>query len=62
MPPNALWLMDFKGHVALVRGRLHPLTVVGDHLRYSITLAAAGNKRREGVQKAPRLPPNGTTC
>ncbi len=26
--PNDLWQMDFKGHVALREGRLHPLTVL----------------------------------
>jgi transposase len=26
--PNDLWQMDFKGHVAMRQGRLHPLTVL----------------------------------
>ena len=50
--PNALWQMDFKGHVALAHGRLHPLTVVDDHSRYSIELRAADNERRATVQNA----------
>ena len=33
--PNDLWQMDFKGHVALHEGRLHPLTVLDDHSRFA---------------------------
>lgn len=50
--PNDLWQMDFKGHVALRKGRLHPLTVVDDHSRYSVLLHAAGKERHEVVQNA----------
>lgn len=50
--PNALWQMDFKGHVAFGHGRLHPLTVVDDHSRYAVVLLAADNERRRTVQKA----------
>ena len=38
--PNDLWQMDFKGHFALRDGRCHPLTVLDDHSRYSLCLAA----------------------
>ena len=38
--PNSLWQMDFKGHFATERGRCHPLTVVDDHSRFCICLAA----------------------
>jgi transposase InsO family protein len=38
--PNDLWQMDFKGHFALNEGRCHPLTVLDDHSRYSLCLAA----------------------
>lgn len=38
--PNDLWQMDFKGHFALREGRCHPLTVLDDHSRYSLCLAA----------------------
>jgi transposase InsO family protein len=50
--PNALWQMDFKGHVAMGTGRLHPLTVVDDHSRYSVALQAADNERHQTVKNA----------
>jgi transposase InsO family protein len=50
--PNALWQMDFKGHVPLsvARGRLYPFTVLDDHSRYSIALEACGDQREETVK------------
>jgi len=48
--PNALWQMDFKGHFALARGRCHPLTVLDDHSRFNLCLAACGDERGETVQ------------
>jgi len=49
--PNQLWQMDFKGHVALSGGgRCHPLTVVDDHSRYNLCLAACADERRNTVQ------------
>jgi len=50
--PNGLWQMDFKGDVAMARGRLHSLTMVDDHSRYSVGLHAADNERRMTVQNA----------
>jgi transposase InsO family protein len=49
--PNELWQMDFKGHVALQAGRLHPLTVLDDHSRFSVVLAACVNERTETVRQ-----------
>jgi transposase InsO family protein len=49
--PNELWQMDFKGHVALQAGRLHPLTVLDDHSRFSIVLAACANQQTETVRQ-----------
>jgi len=49
--PNELWQMDFKGHVALHTGRLHPLTVLDDHSRFSVVLAACANERTETVRQ-----------
>src|SRR5690606_21049661 len=44
--PNALWQMDFKGHVPLHRGgRCHPLTIVDDHSRFALALRACANER-----------------
>jgi len=50
--PNALWQMDFKGHVAMKIGRLHPLTVLDDHSRFSIVLAACPDQRTATVKAA----------
>lgn len=49
--PNLLWQMDFKGPVALLRGgKCHPLTIVDDHSRYALCLAACGNEKTSTVQ------------
>ena len=48
--PNALWQMDFKGHFAHAGGRCHPLTVLDDHSRFSICLAACENEKTQTVQ------------
>jgi len=49
--PNELWQMDFKGHVALHVGRLHPLTVLDDHSRFSVALAACADEQTETVRQ-----------
>lgn len=50
--PNDLWQMDFKGHVSLSSGgRCHPLTILDDHSRYSLTLAACVNEQTLTVQE-----------
>jgi transposase InsO family protein len=38
--PNALWQMDFKGHFETAHGRCNPFTVLDDHSRYSLAIAA----------------------
>jgi transposase InsO family protein len=49
--PNLLWQMDFKGHVPLSRGgACHPLTIVDDHSRYAVCLAACGDEQTRTVQ------------
>lgn len=48
--PNDLWQMDFKGHVAMSRGRCHPLTILDDHSRFSISLSACSDERADTVQ------------
>jgi transposase InsO family protein len=48
--PNDLWQMDFKGHVPLRQGRLHPLTVLDDHSRFAVVLAACADERTETVK------------
>lgn len=47
--PNDLWQMDFKGHVAMARGRCHPLTVIDDHARYALEVGACSNETTETV-------------
>jgi transposase InsO family protein len=49
--PNELWQMDFKGHVALRCGRLHPLTVLDDHSRFNLVLAACADQRGSTVRE-----------
>src|SRR5438552_7478271 len=48
--PNDLWQMDFKGHVAMRQGRLHPLTVLDDHSRYAIALEACADEKGSTVK------------
>ena len=48
--PNDLWQMDFKGHVAMRCGRLHPLTVLDDHSRFCLVLAACDNEKTQTVK------------
>ncbi|MET3597811.1 transposase [Mesorhizobium shonense] len=48
--PNDLWQMDFKGHVPLRQGRLHPLTVLDDHSRFSLALEACPDQTNETVK------------
>ena len=49
--PNELWQMDFKGHFALHSGRCHPLTVLDDHSRYNLVLAACSNEQAGTVRR-----------
>jgi transposase InsO family protein len=54
--PNQLWQMDFKGHRPLSGGgRCHPLTVVDDHSRYNLCLAACADEQRSTVQNRLEL-------
>jgi transposase InsO family protein len=48
--PNELWQMDFKGHVALASGRLHPLTVLDDHSRFAVVVSACADERTATVR------------
>jgi hypothetical protein len=42
--------MDFKGHFATLNGRCHPLTVLDDHSRYNLVLAACTNEQSQTVR------------
>jgi len=49
--PNDLWQMDFKGHVEMRGGgRCHPLTLLDDHSRYALCVAACANEQTQTVQ------------
>ena len=50
--PNLLWQMDFKGPFPTDRASCHPLTVLDDHSRFSLVLAACANETRQPVQQA----------
>lgn len=51
--PNVLWQMDFKGHMPLGdHSDCHPLTVIDDHSRYAVCLAACANEQTGTVQSA----------
>lgn len=49
---NALWQLDFKGHVPMHRGgRCHPLTILDDHSRFSLGVFACDNEKGATVQE-----------
>jgi len=48
--PNSLWQMDFKGWFQTLERPCHPLTVLDDHSRFNIALAALPAERTELVQ------------
>lgn len=49
--PNRLWQMDFKGHRPMNDGAsCHPLTVIDDHSRYAICLAACADEKGATVR------------
>jgi transposase InsO family protein len=49
--PNELLQMDFKGYVPNEQGLCHPLTLIDDHSRFNLCLAACGDQRRQTVQQ-----------
>jgi transposase InsO family protein len=50
--PNELWQMDFKGHFPTAKGRCHPLTILDDHSRFALKIAACADERLETVTGA----------
>lgn len=48
--PNELWQMDFKGSFMMAYARCYPLTILDDHSRYSIKLAACKDEKRMTVK------------
>jgi len=50
--PNELWQMDFKGHRPLGNGgSCHPLTMIDDHSRFALCLAACADEQGATVKK-----------
>jgi len=49
--PNDLWQMDFKGQFQARDGTCHPLTILDDHSRFSLCIAACRDQRKETVKK-----------
>lgn len=50
--PNELWQMDFKGYFRIGSDKCHPLTVLDDHSRFSITLQACKSENTEDVKQS----------
>ena len=53
--PNLLWQMDFKGYFRMTdrhAGRCYPLTVLDDHSRFAICLAACSGETNQQVRQA----------
>lgn len=48
--PNRLWQMDFKGPLRIGRQRCFPLTVLDDHSRFALTVAACRDQCGRTVQ------------
>lgn len=48
--PNALWQIDFKGHFDTATSRCHPLTLLDDHSRFNLALAACPSVHAASVQ------------
>src|SRR3972149_1681706 len=44
-------ILDLKGHFPIRDGRCHPLTVIDDHSRYALCIAACENERKETVEQ-----------
>jgi transposase InsO family protein len=48
--PNELWQLDFMGHRALDADRVHPLTLLDDHSRFALALAACADQQHATVK------------
>lgn len=53
--PNSLWQMDFKSPVKTLCGPCHPLTVLDDHSRFNLCLAAKADQKTDTVQSSLTL-------
>jgi len=50
LAPNELWQMDFMGHRPLATGRVHPWTLLDDHSRFALALAACADEQQATVK------------
>jgi len=48
--PNALWQLDFMGHLPMVADRVHPLTLLDDHSRFALGVFACAEEKGPLVQ------------
>jgi transposase InsO family protein len=49
--PNDLWQMDFKGPFQVELQSCHPLTILDDHSRFSVSLKACEDHKRATVKR-----------
>jgi transposase InsO family protein len=47
--PNDLWQIDFMGQPTMPTGKIHPLTVLDDHSRFALLVAACAAEQAEIV-------------
>ncbi|PRC90552.1 IS481 family transposase [Solimicrobium silvestre] len=50
--PNALWQIDFKGNFETLHATCYPLTLLDDHSRFNLILAACARPNHDTVQAA----------
>ncbi len=48
--PNSLWQIDFKGYFETAGGKCHPLTLLDDHSRFNLVLAACARPDTPSVR------------
>jgi transposase InsO family protein len=48
---NDLWQMDFKGQFQARDGTCYPLTILDDHSRFSLCIAACSDQKKETVKE-----------
>lgn len=49
--PNELWQMDFKGDFRTATGRCYPLTIIDDHSRFAVCVAACASQQEKAVRE-----------
>jgi transposase InsO family protein len=49
--PNDLWQLDFMGQPDLPTGKVHPLTLLDDHSRFALLVAACAHQQADVVRE-----------